>query len=388
MERPLTRQEQIAAKLRRAALPMAFLFGFVASWIALDPLGNGAIKEEQEIQRGLASTSNKDHLETLAEKAPSQSEKQNEEGASENASTVANNHTEPGGLASVEDSPESSEYVKLPGSDGYPEQAAQGLIGRLAAKRKSKDSLQEVAPPTRSIANVENVDDLRFDTNSDLWNGKAQLLPNPMFLEQLSNKRARDIRGGGWLVVDSAKGEIHNVELFKASSKKYTSRTAIEAKLVLTQGGPVLNTVNTGFPIVRGIPGVVPGPYEVAEVPQCLVRYSIVMTDEICNVPRPRGAGAAFRFRFEAPLVGPDSEESEFKFTTVSIESPAGQWLEIGSFNEAFTPIGDPNRDGIPDFYLESVTESNESGRHDLLISNQVGDAIQYVTYSARFLGR
>lgn len=326
MTRPKTNQEKVAARLRRAALPLAFLFGFIASWIALDPLGTGAVMEEQEIQRGLASASNKEHLESIA--------------------------------SVTEDS-----------VDQESEQAA------------------ENSNPA-SFENVENPEELRFDTNQDLWNGTAQLLPNPMFVEQLVSKRARDIRGGGWMAIDSAKGEIQRVELFKASSKKYTSGQAIEAKVVLSQDGRVLNTVNTGFPIVRGIQGIVQGPFDVPEIPSCLVHYAIVMTDKICDVPRPRGAGGALRFRFEAPLVGADSAESDFKFTTVYVESPEGEWTEIGSFNESFTPIGDPNRDGVPDFYLESVTESNERGWHDLLISNQTGDVIQYTVYSAAFLGR
>ncbi len=382
MNRPMTKHERLIAKLRRAALPLAFFFGFIASWIALDPLGNGAMREEQEIQKSLAQTSNKEHLDSLATENLT-------DGA---AVTVEEDHVDSEAQAElvplVSNNPEREEYGTLPGSDGYPEQAAQGLIGRLASPKSKNLSAAKGSPEKRLPANAESVEDLRFDTNADLWNGNAQLLPNPMFLEQLNGKRSRDIRGGGWLVVDSAKGEIQNVELFKASSNKYTSRQAIEAKVVLSQGGRVLNTVNTGFPVVRGIPGLVSGKYEVAETPQCLVRYSIVMVDEICVVQRPRASGGAFRFRFEAPLVGPDSEESEFKFTTVYIESPSGEWTEIGSFNESFVPIGDPNRDGVPDFYLESVTESNESGRHDLLISGQVGDVIQFTTYSARFLGR
>lgn len=385
MNRPMTTQEKFVGKIKRAALPLAFLFGFLASWIALDPLGRGAVKEEQEIQRVLVSPSNQEHLESIvsleteqnsvkSSYAPSEELEKNGSGETEATETSTSKVTD--------NSPTSdSEYGALPGADGYPEQAAQGLIGRLAPNRKEKRK------PANSETS-ESVDELRFDTDVELWNGKAQLLPNPMFTEQLASKRAQDVRGGGWMVIDSAKGEIQGVELFKAASKKYTSRQAIEAKVVLSQGGRVLNTVNTGFPIVRGIPGVVQGRYEVAETPQCLVRYSIVMTDDVCVVPRPRGAGDSFRFKFEAPLVGPDSDDSEFKFTTVYIESPAGQWTEIGSFNESFTPIGDPNRDGVPDFYLESVTESNESGRHDLLISNQIGDIIQYTVYSARFLGR
>jgi hypothetical protein len=378
MNTPMTRQEKVIAKLRRAALPLAFIFGFLASWIALDPLGSGAVKEEQEIKRSLVSASNQEHLESIASKETAAQETSSETGLPEtetSESSAPSTASDPG-------PPEGdAEYVALPGAAGYPEQAAQGLIGRLAPKRNEKRLPANADAP-------DSVDDLRFDTNVELWNGKAQLLPNPMFIEQLASKRARDVRGGGWMVIDSAKGEIQGVELFKASSKKYTTRQAIEAKIVLSQGGRVLNTVNTGFPIVRGIPGIVQGRYEVAELPQCLVRYAIVMADETCVVPRPRGAGDSFRFRFEAPLVGPDSDESEFKFTTVYIESPSGQWTEIGSFNESFTPIGDPNRDGVPDFYLESVTESNESGRHDLLISNQRGDVIQYTVYSARFLGR
>lgn len=381
MNRPLTKQEKLAARLRRGALPLAFLFGFIASWIALDPLGTGAVREEQEIQRGLASASNKEHLESMA--------------TIDSVSQTAEESNSADSIAMDDVGPESgaAEYGALPGAEGYPEQAAQGLIGRLAPHRRQTSdpagstSKTEKRVPANSES-IENVEELRFDTNVDLWNGKAQLLPNPMFLEQLASKRARDVRGGGWMVIDSAKGEIQRVELFKASSKTYTSRTAIEAKVVLSQGGRVLNTVNTGFPIVRGIPGIVQGSYEVSETPQCLVRYSIVMTDDVCTVPRARGAGGSFRFRFEAPLVGADSDDSEFKFTTVYVESPEGQWNEIGSFNESFTPIGDPNRDGVPDFYLESVTESNESGRHDLLISNLVGDVIQYTVYSARFLGR
>lgn len=378
MNRPLTLQEKVVARLRRGALPLAFLLGFIASWIALDPLGTGAVREEQEIQRGLAAASNKEHLESMATLNSAGPSAEESESVTPSEVDVSTANAVEMNASGPENGP--AEYGALPGADGYPEQAAQGLIGRLAPHRR-----QRLPANSESAGGVE---ELRFDTNVDLWNGKAQLLPNPMFLEQLASKRARDVRGGGWMVIDSAKGEIQRVELFKASSKTYTSRTAIEAKVVLSQGGRVLNTVNTGFPIVRGIPGIVQGSYEVSETPQCLVRYSIVMSDDVCNVPRPRGAGGSFRFRFEAPLVGADSDDSEFKFTTVYIESPEGQWNEIGSFNESFTPIGDPNRDGVPDFYLESVTESNESGRHDLLISNLVGDVIQYTVYSARFLGR
>ena len=69
------------------------------------------------------------------------------------------------------------------------------------------------------------------------------------------------------------------------------------------------------------------------------------------------------------------------------LETVPGRWLEIGTFNESFTPIGDANRDGYPDFYLESLSETFSGGRHDLLISSPQGEGVVYTTYSARFIG-
>jgi hypothetical protein len=257
-----------------------------------------------------------------------------------------------------------------------------------------------------------SLESLKFLSEQEVWDGKAQLLPNPMFVEELTTQRMKALRGAGWLAIDLGRGEVLPVELFKSSSSKYTSRAVVEAKVVeksLDGRSHVLNTVNTGIPVIRGIDGIAAGKYEVPETPSCLVRYGNVRKEEHCLVVGPQTSSSVYqlRFRFDPPDSSfsketPSSDRpasdtlssdafldvDEFEFTTVYVQSQPGKWLEIGTFNESFQPIGDPNHDGYPDFYLESLTETSSNGRHDLLISSVQGEGVVYMTYSAGFIGR
>lgn len=389
------RMEKIKAKLKRRALPLAFLIGFVASVIAVDPFSGVRGPASEPIAAS----------DPFANPLPEPTQVSNEPvELPEQSNVTANSSSQPasdviGSIGGIDGVSEVGSAHPFDRAYPRPEQETEAETEAVASSKMTA---------SRKPANVEvwesgdSLQNLKFDDNEPLWSGKAQLLPNPMFVEQLNSKRMKAIRGGGWMAIDLARGEIWPVELFKSTSVNFTSRAVIEAKVVRVAQdghGRVLNTVNTGIPVVRGIPGVVSGSYEVPETPGCLARYAVVTKEEVCSAPRPRSAGGAqIRFRFEPPVASaavsedgstdPLSEDGDFQFTTVYVETVPGRWLEIGTFNESFTPIGDANRDGYPDFYLESLSETSSGGRHDLLISSPQGEGVVYTTYSARFIGQ
>lgn len=228
-------------------------------------------------------------------------------------------------------------------------------------------------------------EDLKISLTGSTWKGGPQVLPDPMFVNQLREKGNLDIRGGGWMVVDVVHSKITPVELFKAPPKSGASRM-IEAKYV--DGRDVVNPTETGFPIVRGIPGMLAGGIEVFENPACLVRYSNSMEEETCDLVL---RGTRFRFKFVPPAVDPEKPTPDFIFTDVMLETGRDRWTKIISFNESFHPIGDVNRDGAPDFYVRSVTSHDESGVLTLLLSTSTsGDTAQttYKPYNVRFKSR
>jgi hypothetical protein len=228
----------------------------------------------------------------------------------------------------------------------------------------------------------EAPEDLKISTEKSKWKGAPQLLPSPMYVSQLSDKRSLDIRGEGWVVIDVSNSQIKKVELFKSKAKAVNERRVIEAKYV--DGSAVLNPSSSGFAIVRGIPNLEPGGFEVFENPPCLVRFSNASDEEFCDVT-VRGNRA--RFKFSPPIVPAEGPQPDFIFTDVFFEVGRGNWKKIISFNESFQPIGDPNRDGYPDFLVESVTGYDESGVHVLLISQVQNETVEYVPYLARFKG-
>ncbi len=220
-------------------------------------------------------------------------------------------------------------------------------------------------------------EDLKISLGPSSWKGGPQILPDPMFVSQLREKGSLDIRGGGWLVVDIAQSKIVPVELFKAPKRAGDLRRVIEAKYV--DGRDVVNPTDTGFPIIRGVYGMQPGGFEVFENPPCLVRYTTVNEEEICEVTL---RNAKYRYKFSPPVLDPKEPVPDFIFSSVYLETARGQWKKIISFNESFHPIGDVNRDGAPDFYVKSVTAADESGTLTLLLSNQESN---YTPYNVRF---
>lgn len=228
-------------------------------------------------------------------------------------------------------------------------------------------------------------EDLKISLTGSSWKGGPQVLPDPMFVNQLREKGSLDIRGGGWVVVDVVHSKITPVELFKAAPKPGVARM-IEAKY--TDGRDVVSPTETGFAIVRGIPGMQAGGIEVFENPPCLVRYSNSTEEETCDLVL---RGTRYRFKFVPPAVDPEKPTPDFIFTDVMLETGRGQWVKIMSFNESFHPIGDVNRDGAPDFYVRSVTAHDESGLLTLLLSNSTsGEFAQtsYKPYNVRFKSR
>lgn len=404
------RLKSLKQKVKRRALPLAFVIGLLASVIAVDPFSgqrqvvnseSTSTADASEFQSSESDSTELVDSDPFAEPESAAASPEMLDSASESTSAVeqavsmeSGEISSIGGIDGVSEvgsaHPFDRAYPRVEGSSdpGQPEKTAKSATRKPASVLSWEDG--------------QSLQNLKFEDQEPIWNGKAQLLPNPMFVEQLTSRRMKAIRGGGWVAIDLARGEIFPVELFKSSSLNYTSRAVIEARLVqVSRDGQsrVLNTVNTDIPVVRGIPGVVAGSYEVPETPACLARYSVVTREEVCSAPRPRSAGGAqIRFRFEPPAASavipeggtadPLSEDGDFQFTTVYVESRPGTWLEIGTFNESFTPIGDPNRDGYPDFYLETLSENSSGGRHDLLMSSPQGDGVVYNTYSARFIGR
>ncbi|MDX9730180.1 MAG: hypothetical protein RBT63_00280 [Bdellovibrionales bacterium] len=239
----------------------------------------------------------------------------------------------------------------------------------------------------RKLASVPEV--LKIDTNGAFWNGAAQLLPNPLYVAQLGRKGFPDIRGGGWMAIDIARSEIVPVELFKAPISSYAPARLIEAKYMDGRPLEIMNGMNTGFPVFRGLSGLVPGRFEVVENPPCLVRYAGVLEDEICRVrlSHPSASIGNVQFKFEAPKPVEGVAPSEYPFSKVYVLSLRGQWREMASFNESFHPIGDPNRDGYPDFYVESVFDDGGNGQHVLLLSYEADDSVGYKVYRASFYG-
>lgn len=236
-------------------------------------------------------------------------------------------------------------------------------------------------PATAEFSYESAPEDLKISQEPSLWKGGAQLLPEPMYVSQLDQKKSPDIRGGGWVAIDVAKSEIVPVELFKAPKRQGQSRRVIEAKYV---DGRAVSPTETGFPIVRGMPGLQPGQFHVFENPPCLVRYSGVSEEEVCEITL---RGSKIRYKFEPPVIPEGETAPDFIFSNVYVDLGRGRWKKIASFNESFHPIGDANRDGAPDFYVESVTDFDESGSHVLLLSKSNQDEIDYTSYVARFKG-
>lgn len=261
------------------------------------------------------------------------------------------------------------------------------LEGSTIARNPSSDSLtpqtlasELVAPATPTeIDLTAPVEDLKISLDASKWKGAAQLLPSPMYISQISDKPSGEIRGGGWLVVDVANSRILEVELFK-SEHSIQGRRVVEAKY--PNGQRAVDPYNAGFPIVRGVKDLHVGGFEVFENPPCLVRAMNVNEEEICEVTL---RGAKFRYKFSPPAGLAGNDGQEFPMADVSIETGPGRWKKIASFNESFQPLGDPNHDGIPDFYAESVTSLNESGFHLLLLSHEAGDEVEYRSYKALF---
>ncbi|CAN5652218.1 hypothetical protein BH10BDE1_BH10BDE1_26380 [soil metagenome] len=225
-------------------------------------------------------------------------------------------------------------------------------------------------------------EDLKISTEPSKWRGVPQVLPSPMYVSQLKEKRSLDIRGGGWVMIDVNKSQITNVELFKAAPKASGERRVIEAKYA--DGNAIVNPNSAGFAIVRGVPGLLPGGFEVFENPPCLVRFSNANEEETCDVI-VRGNRA--RFKFTPPVLPAEGPAPDFIFSDVFFETGRGTWKKIISFNESFHPLGDPNRDGYPDFLVESVTGYDESGVQVLLMSYAHDDIVEYVPYTTRFKG-
>jgi hypothetical protein len=238
---------------------------------------------------------------------------------------------------------------------------------------------REYAVPELSIDNIE--ENYKISLAPNKWNKRAQLLPNPMLVSeltgQLSGRGRVEVRGGGWLAIDIAKSEIFPIELFEGRTGMWP---VIEARRL--DGREIVTSSNTGFPIVRGIADLRVGRFEVFENPPCLVRFGGVVEDEICEVTL---RNVRIRYRFEAPVIASDAARPENVLSTVSIDRGLGHWLRIGSFNESFYPIGDANRDGHPDFYAESVTGADESGLQMLLVSRVIDEMVEYVSYEVPF---
>ena len=258
---------------------------------------------------------------------------------------------------------------------------------------KSFDASQKRAPAAAEVLTDVSTEvsieapkeDLKISLDPSTWKGGAQLLPNPLYISSVESPRGRDIRGGGWVVIDVANSKIEPVELFKNPK-----RGVIEAKYL--DGRKVVNPTTTGFPVVRGVPGLNPGGFEVFENPPCAVRYSGVSETETCEV---RWRNSKLHFKFEAPVLNLEEPAQDFIFTTVSIDVGPGdlsraRWEPVVSFNESFHPIGDANRDGYPDFYVESVTGYDESGVQHLVVSAVSGEdsVVSYSKVTTRFRPR
>ncbi len=281
------------------------------------------------------------------------------------------------------DSPDSKFTAsQIPSSEslrGYQNHKARP-VGRLPSSEDATDGVgivrdRESGVPELSLDQKE--EDYKISLSPNKWNKTSQLLPNPMFVSQLRGRGAVEIRGGGWVAVDIAKSQIVPVELFRGKSG---ARPVIEARRL--DGREIVTASNTGFPIVRGVSDLRVGNFEVFENPPCMVRFSGVTEDEVCEITL---RNQRIRYRFEAPVLGTDAFRPDNVQSNVSIDVGRGNWVMVGSFNNNFHPIGDANRDGYPDFYAESVTGNDESGTQTLLISHLRDDSIEYISYEASF---
>lgn len=277
----------------------------------------------------------------------------------------------------------------LPGFDTMPEGPERRVRNTDTSSITNFEEPLKMAQPREPAASEISLEapkeDLKISLDPSTWKGGPQLLPNPLSISSVEGPRRRDIRGGGWVVIDVANSKIEPVELFKNPQ-----RGVIEARYL--DGRNVVNPSATGFPVVRGIPGLNPGGFEVFENPPCVVRYSGVSETEICEV---RWKNIKLHFKFEAPVLAPEEPAPDFIFTTVSIDVGPGdlakaRWQPVVSFNESFHPIGDVNRDGYPDFYVESVTAADESGVQHLAVSSVIGDDrdVTYTLTTTRFRPR
>lgn len=280
---------------------------------------------------------------------------------------------------------------KLPFAEpipGYPDRRDR-KTGTAISEDMSQSDLAIVRdrrPAQQDISIETKEEDYRLSLAPSKWKGAPQLLPIPMFVSQLRDKSGRspsaasDIRGKGWMAVDIAKSEIIPVELFRGKQKPGGGQPQIEAKRL--DGSEIVSSSNTGFPIVRGVPDLRAGRFEVFENPPCMVRFGGVVDEEACDITLRH---SRIRYKFEPPVVPEGTERSEFAMSIVLVDVGRDRWKKIGSFNENFYPIGDANRDGYPDFYAESVTGPNETGVQTLLISREHDETIDYIPYSTSF---
>ncbi len=274
--------------------------------------------------------------------------------------------------------------AKLPFAEPMPASSEASKRSRapsaIDAPEAELNIVRDRKPAQTEVSIDSKEEDFRLSLAPSKWNGKPQLLPIPMLVSDMSEKRASDIRGPGWIAIDIAKSQIIPVELFKGLPKSGVAKAMIEARRL--DGREVLSSMNTGFPIVRGVSDLRVGSFEVFENPPCSVRFGGVPETEMCEISL---RNSKVRYKFEPPKVGEFDARSGLELSDVYIEVAPGRWKQIGSFNENFYPIGDANRDGFPDFYAESVTSNDNSGVQTLILSHQQGDSVDYLSYSARF---
>lgn len=285
------------------------------------------------------------------------------------------------------DSPIGRSDSSLPFSSPWPTQVrrTQNPSERASEADPADEPIEMARGKVRAPAQFEYEappEDLKIDLNPSLWKGAPQLLPSPMYVSQLTERRALDIRGDGWVIIDVNRAQILKVELFKSRAGSINERRVIEAKY--PGGSEVVNPNRAGFVIARGIPRLQPGGFEVFENPDCLTRFSNVRNEEICEVTV---RGNKTRFKFKPPVPPAEGPLPDFMLSDVFVDMGKLGWKQITAFNENFYPLGDPNRDGYPDFLVESITGADESGVHILLMSEAGESGTDYTPYTARFKG-
>lgn len=287
-----------------------------------------------------------------------------------------------GGLAGPETT--RADRTKLPFAEPLPAYA--DPVSRARAPSSMPEQEPELAivrdrkPSQQEISLEVKEEEYKLLLSPSKWNGKPQLLPIPMLVSQMEEKRATDIRGAGWVAIDIARAEIIPVELFRGKQKPGGGKPFIEARRL--DGREIVSSSNTGFPIVRGVKDLRVGNFQVFENPPCSVRFGGVAENEICDISL---RNSKIRYKFEPPALGEYDMRSGLELSNVYVDVGRGNWKQIGSFNENFYPIGDANRDGFPDFYAESVTSDDNSGLQTLLISHPHDDTVDYEAYSAHF---